>query len=290
VIKSLGLVFAVTLYVTASSPSLAQETKCGAAPALPTSSESAESIKGQLQGQADFLSKLVGKAELSGQVEAARKTIYQSSDRFFAAQKDAYLAYLFCIIVTGDQTLSTTDKLKALNEFKKPPPANQGGNNNGSSHIVVSKFILKPIDPTKPDSEYEIDVYTINRGNVSGRAPITTSSFRSVDGFLTAADVDEEMAKGLTLAIQKPPPSNGDREEIDTGVETWYSLPAGLTQDAWKAIASGEKRFYLFVVLAYTDSTLSVGQFWISEFCASQSKDFSYIRLCPGHNRTYLHK
>jgi hypothetical protein len=35
-----------------------------------------ESLKGQLAGQADFLSKLVGKAELAGQVDAARTSIY----------------------------------------------------------------------------------------------------------------------------------------------------------------------------------------------------------------------
>jgi hypothetical protein len=63
----------------------AQDSLCGPAPSLPTSLQNDENIKGQLQGQADLLSKLVGKAELSGQVEAARKQLYQSSDQFFAA-------------------------------------------------------------------------------------------------------------------------------------------------------------------------------------------------------------
>jgi hypothetical protein len=97
----------------------AQEALCGAPPSLPTSAQTEESIKGQLKGQADFLSKLVGKAELEGQVDAARKQIYQSSDRFLAAQKDAYLSYVFCVIIMQDKSLSTSQKLDAINTFKK---------------------------------------------------------------------------------------------------------------------------------------------------------------------------
>ena len=67
---SLPAFFAVPEQLHAQESSL-----CGPAPSLPTSLQNDESIKGQLQGQADFLSKLVGKAELSGQVEAARKQL-----------------------------------------------------------------------------------------------------------------------------------------------------------------------------------------------------------------------
>jgi hypothetical protein len=105
----------------------AQETNglCGPVPALPTALQNDESFKGQLQGQADLLSKLVGKAELSGQVEAARKQLYQNSDKFFAAQKDAYLAYLFCVLITQDKSLDISEKLKALQTFKSSGPLGQ---------------------------------------------------------------------------------------------------------------------------------------------------------------------
>jgi hypothetical protein len=103
-----------------------EQSICGQPPSLPTTAQNEESIKGQLQGQADFLSKLVGKAELSGQVEAARKQIYQSSDQFLAAQKDAYLAYVFCILITQDKSLSTEAKLKAVDTFKNSAPNKSG--------------------------------------------------------------------------------------------------------------------------------------------------------------------
>lgn len=95
-------------------------TMCGPAPALPSTLQSDETVKGQLQGQADFLSKLVGKAELAGQVEAARRQLYQNSDKFFAAQKDAYLAYIFCVLIFQDKKLDTQEKIKALQIFRNP--------------------------------------------------------------------------------------------------------------------------------------------------------------------------
>jgi hypothetical protein len=133
VTKWLSLLSAVALYATASSSSSAQEATCGTAPTLPTSSESAESIKGQLQGQADFLSKMVGKAELAGEIEAARKTIYQSSDNFFAAQKDAYLAYVFCVLITDDKSLSTIDKLKGTSKNRRFLPPRESDSRFSSS-------------------------------------------------------------------------------------------------------------------------------------------------------------
>lgn len=110
------------LLISFVSPVAAQDNLCGAVPSLPTSGETSESIKGQLQGQANLLTKYVGNAQLGGQIEAARKTLYQSSDKFFAAQKDAYLAYLFCLALTQDKSLSSLDKIKAISEFSKPAP------------------------------------------------------------------------------------------------------------------------------------------------------------------------
>jgi hypothetical protein len=113
-------VIALASCVWAVSVASAEDSICGPAPSLPTTASVTETIKGELKGQADILSKLVGKAELAGLVEAARNSLYQSSDAFFAAQKDAYLAYLFCSIITKDNALSTPEKLKALQEFRKP--------------------------------------------------------------------------------------------------------------------------------------------------------------------------
>ena len=116
------------LLLPLSKSVIAQEATCGAVPALPTTLQNEESIKGELKGQADFLSKLVGKAELAGQIDAAKKQLYQSSDKFFAAQKEAYLAYLFCVLIIQDKSLNTSEKLKALDIFKHSGPTSEGIN------------------------------------------------------------------------------------------------------------------------------------------------------------------
>lgn len=127
--KSLfAVIFGLLCAFTTLSTVLADEPICGSAPSLPTTANSSESLKGQLQGQADFLSKLVGKAELAGQVEAARNSIYQTSDAFFAAQKEAYLAYMFCLIVMKDTSLSPKDKIDAISNFRRPVGAEKAKN------------------------------------------------------------------------------------------------------------------------------------------------------------------
>jgi hypothetical protein len=77
---------AIFLILSGVSDCLAED-DCGPPPVFTMTQTEDESVRGQLQGQADFLSKLVGRAELAGEVEAARKSIYQTSDRAFAAQK-----------------------------------------------------------------------------------------------------------------------------------------------------------------------------------------------------------
>jgi hypothetical protein len=100
--------------------------------------------RGNFKDKSDFLSKLVGKAELAGQIDAAKKQIYQSSDKFFAAQKDAYLSYLFCILIMQDKSLSTSDKLKALETY-----ANSGKSKSEeeTAHPDVTLRLAYPESP-----------------------------------------------------------------------------------------------------------------------------------------------
>ena len=64
----------ILLALLVSEPAFAQTDQCGPAPSLPTTASSEESIKGQLEGQAKFLSGFIGNAGLGGQGKAARKT------------------------------------------------------------------------------------------------------------------------------------------------------------------------------------------------------------------------
>ena len=93
---------------------------CGVPPEFQSKSEDSERIAGDLKGKAEALSRLVGTAELGGQVTVERRNIYKSSDTGEAARKDAYLQFIFCVIIMDDRRLPTSEKLKALDEFRKP--------------------------------------------------------------------------------------------------------------------------------------------------------------------------
>jgi len=99
------------------------------------------------------------------------------------------------------------------------------------------------------------------------------------------------MGKVIKLALQQfPTRKDHNREQLEVGVEHFTMLPSGLTKESYTMISSGQKVFYLFVALTYYDDSLPMGQFWVSEFCGWQGKDFSYFQLCKGHNKTWLYK
>jgi hypothetical protein len=100
----------------------AQQLNCGAPPQLDQRLQNDETIKGTLQGKAQALSKLVGSADLGGQIEATKKEIYVQSKDFYPAQQEAYLNYLFCSIISADTKLSTLERLDALAKIRAPRP------------------------------------------------------------------------------------------------------------------------------------------------------------------------
>jgi hypothetical protein len=111
------------LFSLFSLPAYSQSEKCGQPPSFAVTKEADESVKGDLSGKAQALSKYLGTAELGGRIESERKTIYQTSEASEATRKDAYLAYVFCMIVMEDKNLKPGDKLDALQKFRSPPPA-----------------------------------------------------------------------------------------------------------------------------------------------------------------------
>jgi hypothetical protein len=97
----------------------AEPLNCGTPPQLPVQSQEDEKIKGELLGQAQFLSRLIGGGNLKGAVEAEHHTIYQSADAIQAAWQSAYLSYLFCSTVMSDNSLSSQEKLSAIVVFRQ---------------------------------------------------------------------------------------------------------------------------------------------------------------------------
>ena len=105
--------------VTASRIATAQSVNCGVPPQRPMQSQEEEKIKGDLQGKAQFLTRLLANGNFQGAVEAERKTIYQSTSGLQAAWQAAYLSYIFCSTVVSDQSLSSQEKLNAILSFRQ---------------------------------------------------------------------------------------------------------------------------------------------------------------------------
>src|SRR4051794_4165440 len=112
-------IFIFGAIVLIRTTALGQLLDCGKPPELQFKSEETESLKGNLESQAQFLSKFVGGAGLTGEATAARKTIYQHADKVLAAWQAGYLSYVFCASVMQDKSLSTEKKINAWRQFQE---------------------------------------------------------------------------------------------------------------------------------------------------------------------------
>jgi hypothetical protein len=113
-------------------PNLAVATReiCGEPPPPQFKEESDKSIKGDLDGKANFLSSLVGKVGLGAKIESTRKEIFAKYSDANTANMDRYLVYMFCFLIFDPKNKQDhQDKIKALMEFyqqqrqQPPPPA-----------------------------------------------------------------------------------------------------------------------------------------------------------------------
>ncbi|WP_156947078.1 hypothetical protein [Bradyrhizobium sp. WSM3983] len=108
------------LAVFVSTTAQAQHLTCGKPPEFDNRLQNVETLKGDLTGKAQALVRLLGSVELSGKIESERRELYKSSDAAEAARSDAYLAYIFCVALMDDRKLSAVDKIKLIQEFRRP--------------------------------------------------------------------------------------------------------------------------------------------------------------------------
>jgi hypothetical protein len=78
-----------------------------------------ESLKGEIQGKAQILSKYVGDAVLSGKIETSRKEIFSKYPEAEKTRANAYFEYQVCILVMNDKTLNNMQKLEELRKTRR---------------------------------------------------------------------------------------------------------------------------------------------------------------------------
>jgi len=101
-----------------------------------------QTLKGDLEGKAKFLSGLVGDANLKGQIETARTDIFSKYPNAGTTRSDAYLQYMFCSFVLSDPKLSAQEKFRAILEFRQatvqPVPSAPQASTRGDQSPAVN--------------------------------------------------------------------------------------------------------------------------------------------------------
>lgn len=99
-----------TFILLSSLPAISQDSSaCGQPPRVDD-----ESLEGDIQGKAKFLTSVLGRADASGKIKISRIDIFKQAPDGMKASADRYLMYMTCIFLMSDQNLSATSKIDQL--------------------------------------------------------------------------------------------------------------------------------------------------------------------------------
>jgi hypothetical protein len=76
-----------------------------------------ETLEGEIQGKAQFLSRFLGDASLGGRIQTARTEIFSKYPE--GERSNAYFEYQVCVMLMNDQSLTTLQKLDKLTEIRR---------------------------------------------------------------------------------------------------------------------------------------------------------------------------
>ena len=76
-------------------------------------------LKGELNGQASFLSRFIGDAQLKGKIETSRKEVFSKYPNADKLVVDHYLLFQTCVILMNDNSLNTPQKLEELRKTRR---------------------------------------------------------------------------------------------------------------------------------------------------------------------------
>jgi hypothetical protein len=78
-----------------------------------------ETLKGEIKGKAQLLSKYIGDAELSGKIETSRTEIFSKYPDSELSRSNSYFEYQVCVLIMSDKSKSNAQKLEALKEVRR---------------------------------------------------------------------------------------------------------------------------------------------------------------------------
>jgi hypothetical protein len=136
-------VLAAALWAVPYDPVQAsQDNLCGDPPPVAN-----EVLKGEIQGEAQLLSRFVGDASLSGRIEHSRTEIFS---KYGANERsDAFFEYMLCVLIMNDTEMTTREKIRELSnvqrQFERPPASSAKSTDTsirGDKNVVGSKNVI----------------------------------------------------------------------------------------------------------------------------------------------------
>lgn len=114
----------------------AEETQvCGPPPPPDVLKEISSKTKGDIEGKAQAISKVLGSAGITGKIESERRKLYQTTDQSERVRNDRYLFYVTCVLLMKDTSAPLEKKLEAIRALRSPLPQ------SGSTDEAIKKFL-----------------------------------------------------------------------------------------------------------------------------------------------------
>ena len=77
-----------------------------------------EQLKGEVEGKAQAVTKLLGSANLKGAIDTSRTELHEEHRNLDQHQIDMYSLWVFCQIISSEKTMSAADKAKLLMQVR----------------------------------------------------------------------------------------------------------------------------------------------------------------------------
>jgi hypothetical protein len=111
-----NVILLIIVFVLIIQPTIAvsQVELCGDPPPVAN-----DELRGEIKGKAEFLSKFLGNAELSGNIQKSRTEIFSKYPEAERTRSNAYFEFQVCVLLMNDTKLTTTQKIEELKKIRR---------------------------------------------------------------------------------------------------------------------------------------------------------------------------
>jgi hypothetical protein len=276
---------------SASVPSA--EITCGEVPKdMPISVQ--EQLKGELEGKAQAVTKLLGSASLQGKIDTSRTELYEQHKNLDQHQIDMFYMWVLCQIILSDKNMSGPEKVKqwmqVRSSFDKQSrtfrPGEPVSNDQNSARLEVVNWNMS-YPPTQDVVKSGItgissDIYFQNTNDTV----VITNRGSNYRFEYSEKPLSTEEEDAFMKVLDAPFASQGEFTGNEIPPKAGYYFTAYDNQfkkEQWDLILAGKAFEYLFVETEYSASS----NVFVTERCFFINRDYPAIHNCLDHNRIF---